>query len=269
MALVATRDLCVNGHSVPTMQANMSVVDPYELHEGEADNLEVALVEFMASGDNGWLQKSLDLNHKWFKENHWRIPLLQEVLDLIRQQKNKHNSGSAARAPRNRDCLIPVQVRGKTLLFKNDTRFVCFADKLWDPVESLKDFNWFLDQLRSDIGDLQEIDSDEKAEAKKALRPSAPADLAGPADIDLDGLISETREILQAHDNCLSANYYPSRTCFQVKRRCDRSKESFRVNGPGQEKERVGRHAGRRSGQKAIRSCAGTRHLVPGRQRRA
>ena len=229
MALAATRDLCINGCAVPVEKATMSVVDPYGLYQGDTEDLAVSLVEFMASGNMVWLEKVIKARHhhlrpKWFKENSWRIPLLKEVLALIRAQKDKR--GGEARAPRCRDYLIALKVRGKTLLFKNDSRYVCFADHTGGPKdpdrakESLSDFNWFLNQLSKDVGDLQEIDSDERAQAKDRRR----VDTA-----DIQDLIDDSLKSLEDHGNCSSAKYFQSRNSFQVKRGHDDEQKLFRV----------------------------------------
>ena len=103
---------------------------------------------------------------------------------------------------------------------------MCFADQLGGPGdpdrarESLSDFNWFLNQLSKDVGDLQEMDSDERARAKGLRR-------VGTADIQ--DLIDDSLQNLEEHGNCSSAKYFPSRNSFQVKRGHDDEQKLFRV----------------------------------------
>ena len=225
MDLVASRDLCLGGCAVPVEKASMNVLDPYGVFEGNTEGLDVGLVEFMASGNMRWLEKALNLENRWFVFNHHRIPLLLEILVLIR--KKKIMRGAAARAPRYCGYLIALEVRGKILLFKNDTRYVCFADRMrmGDPAgpdEGLSDFNWFLNEMRRDVADLQEMDNDERADAKERRRGAL-------ADTEDQSMISDHLKVLRCHDNCSSATWYPSRNSFKVKREHDGADQSFRV----------------------------------------
>lgn len=239
MPLVASRDLCVDGIAVPVVSSTMDVVDPFGLHEGKDDALDVSLVEFSASGCMHWLQKVLKVGPKWFKENANRIPLLKEILEIIRKQKNKEFGRGAsvktARLPRCRDCLIAIKVRGQVLLVKNDSRYVSIAD-LKGP-GSLTKFNWFLGQLESDVGDLEEMDSDERAERARAKEPREE-----PAEIQT--VVEEALQSLRAHENCKSAAYFKSRNSFQVKRGGDKDAALFRVQSLAKKRKVLQESAG-------------------------
>ena len=233
MPLVATRDLCVSGIAVPVVNRTMDVVDPFGLHAGKEEDLDVYLVEFMAGGTMTWLEKALKVRPRWFKDNAHRIPFLAEILGVIRQQKNKDFGRGAsvktARLPRCRDCLMAIEVRGKVLLVKNDSRYVCFADLRGPDLaeDSLTSFNWFLSQLESDAGDLQEMDSDERAE-----RAQAREFRHGEVPADIQSAVQESLQNLRAHENCQSAAYFHSRNSFKVKRGGDSGKAAlFRVQG--------------------------------------
>ena len=101
--------LCLNDCGVPLDKQTLPFVDPYSLADEPDEPLPVSLVSFKAAGNMHWLLSSLALPMKWWVNNHWRIPLLQEILSLIRDKKPKQ--GGHVLMPRNHKSLVPLQVR--------------------------------------------------------------------------------------------------------------------------------------------------------------
>ena len=96
-AITVARQLCVNNQVVPVKVESLLFVDPY----GNCDEaiqdltlLNASLVSFASSRTKSWLRKALALpTSRWWMNNHGRIPLLQEILHLIRGKKNPMGQG--------------------------------------------------------------------------------------------------------------------------------------------------------------------------------
>ena len=166
-----------------------------------------------------WLQKAMGLGTRWWITISHRIPLLQQVLNLIRDQRPV--SGSQSRMPKNHKSLVPQEIRNKILWLQNDSR--CATLALRDGDEGLHDFQWFVQQLQKDIQALEvDKDTDQQPDVVKQ-EPRVPA---GP---DVDELVHEALETLQEHPQCLSAIHMPSRVSFRLVRKCDKASQDFRV----------------------------------------
>ena len=123
--LEVAQRLCLGTHAVPVERASLPSIDPYNLATTADEFIVVSLVSFKASGSKGWLEQGLHLPSKWWLRNHASLPILQEILELIRCQKPK--TGGQSRLPRNQKSLIALKVRGKVLWFQNDPRCVILA----------------------------------------------------------------------------------------------------------------------------------------------
>ena len=105
------RALCVNNVVVPATRGVHATLDPYDLSPSISDCLHVSLVHFKAQ--DPWMVRTLqNCTTKWWIKNCMRVPLLQEVAELIRAKKSKKGG-----APRFADAILPLQVRGKVLWF--------------------------------------------------------------------------------------------------------------------------------------------------------
>ena len=217
--LEVQRRVCLNEYAVPQEHDSLPWVNPFALASDEPDFLDVSLVSFKASGNLIWLQKSLELPSRWWLRHHHRVPLIIEILDLIRSQKA--TTGAAARLPRTRACLLPLQIRGKVLWFKNDSRVVIYAIR--DAPGALDDFQWFLMELAKDI--------EEHAfnEAPEESRQSGSKEARVPIPEDLEEIVENTVKILQEHTQCLSATFLHSRMSIRVQRKSDKATKDFRV----------------------------------------
>ena len=199
--------LCLNEHVVPTERKVCAIVDPYELLEGfhlDLEDTDTTLVRFHGTADMGWLMKSLDLPVKWWVYNWNRIPLILEVRELIKARKNKKD-------PANHTCLVALQIRGKTLFVVNDTRTTTLG-LLAGQVEEQPGSReaqagtllWFCDELHKDIENLSK-------EIQKPLKEDR-----APPEHQED--IQKTLDGIQAHAQCSSCHYMPSRLGFKIVR---------------------------------------------------
>ena len=119
--LSVQKRLCFNEHLVPVEQATLSFVDPYKLEEEEPeDHLPVTRVSFQATMNAHWLQAPLALPAKWWLQHHAKVPLRREILQLIKAKKPQQ--GRQVLMPKHPKYLLPLQIRGKTLWFENNTR---------------------------------------------------------------------------------------------------------------------------------------------------
>jgi len=126
MSVVEMR-LCLDGMASPLEKKTLAFVDPYCLAEKPDEVLPVSLVRFSATGDLNWLHQGLVLPRGWWLQNHFRVHLIQEILELI--QDKKPTRGSQVLLPRNHKKLLPLPVRGRILWFENNSRCVILALK--------------------------------------------------------------------------------------------------------------------------------------------
>lgn len=216
--LEVKRRLCFNDCAVPAEEQDLSVLDPYNLSNETDDNLSVSLVNFKASGNMTWLQKGLELSSRWWVLNHHRIPVLQEILNLIRNQKPK--KGAAVRMPKNHKNLLPLQVRGKVLWFQNDSRCVILAVKKGQ--EALDDFQWFLQELSKDIEDLEEV-------PEEPVVGVGHKEIRAPIPEDIQDVVNESLQTIRDHPQCLSTVFLQSRSSIRVQRKNDKATKDLRV----------------------------------------
>ena len=124
------RMVCVNNVCVPVEVDIQSILDPHDLAGedlGHLDVLKVSLVHFKAHDNMVWLLKALSLPHsKWWRSNHAKIPLCEEVLSQLRKVRPKNS-----RLPMQPTALVPLRIRDRVLWFQNNPRCVVLA--LVDP----------------------------------------------------------------------------------------------------------------------------------------
>jgi len=197
-------------------------LDPYNLADEPDEPLPVSLVSFKATWNLNWLHSGLALPARWWVKNHFHIPLLQEILGLIKDKKPKQ--GGHLLMPRNHKNLVPLQVRGKVLWFENNSRCVVLALKQGKEMEHLQ---WFMEEVNKDI------------ENHAALSdPECPEDQPGPSHKtsrvkipeDLEDLVNECLETLHEHPESLGAVYLTSRSSSRVHRK-DKTLKDIRVKG--------------------------------------
>jgi hypothetical protein len=126
-------------------------VDPYNLAEELDELLPVSLVRFKATGDLWWFRQGLALLARWWVQNHFHIPLLQETLGLIKDKKPKQ--GSQVLMPRSHKNLVPLQVRGNFLWCESNSRCAILALRQGLDIEQRQ---WFMDERKKDIEHLVE-----------------------------------------------------------------------------------------------------------------
>ena len=222
MAVLRTSwSLCLNDQVVPAQTKVCAIVDPYELMEGldlDLEETEVSLVCFHGTADMSWLMKCLEMPVKWWIHNWNRIPLILEIRSGIKAKKNK-------KEPANHKCLVALQVRGKTLFVVNDTHTMTLGllesqplpeEQPGSPKNQAGTLGWFCDELYKDIENLPK-------EFQKPLKE----DRAPP---EHQEAIQRTLDGIQAHPQCKSCHYMPSRLCFRVIKK-DKTSEEIRVVG--------------------------------------
>ena len=92
--------LCLGEHAVPVERASLPFIDPYNITTISDEFIVASLVSFKATGTKVWLEQGLHWPSKWWLQNPANLPILQEILELIRSQKPK--TGGQSRLPKNR-----------------------------------------------------------------------------------------------------------------------------------------------------------------------
>ena len=222
MAVLRTSwSLCLNDQVVPAQTKVCAIVDPYELMEGldlDLEETKVSLVCFHGTADMSWLMKCLEMPVKWWVHNWNRIPLILEIREGIKAKKNK-------KEPANHKCLVALQVRGKTLFVVNDTHTMTLGllesqplpgEQPGSPENQAGTLRWFCDELYKDIENLPK-------EFQKPLKE----DRAPP---EHQEAIQRTLDGIQAHPQCKSCHYTPSRLGFRIFKK-DKTFHEIRVVG--------------------------------------
>ena len=231
MAVLRTSwSLCLNDQVVPAQTKVCAIVDPYELMEGldlDLEETEVSLVRFHGTADMSWLMKSLEMPVKWWIHNWNRIPLFLEIRMRIKAKKNR-------KEPANHKCLVALQVRGKTLFVVSDTHTMTLGllesqplpgEQPGSPENQAGTLLWFCDELHKDIENLPK-------EFQKPLKE----DRAPP---EHQEAIQRTLDGIQAHPQCKSCHYKPSRLGFMIFR-VDKICKEIRVVGLNKKQKPAG-----------------------------
>ena len=199
--------MCVGAYQVPFMQTNTTfdLVDPYNLAgelglEDQAHGL--SILDFKGSCNIKWLEKGLQLSHRWWKSNASDVPLLKEVLERIDAKKKRKAFEHRLQAS-----VVPLRIRGKVLLFQNHSHAVRLALR---QDQGKEDLEWFLGELRKDI-DIAKGPAEPDGAPKKKRKLNVST--------DIQDIASEILQSLHALDNCKSASYLASRKALLVTRK--------------------------------------------------
>ena len=199
---------CVCNFAVPLSEAFQ---DPY----GEFDDKVFRLLSLKATAKMQRLLKPLRLPSIWRAKNSQSAPLVQEALEPIRASK----TGSTRKLPKQHEKIISVDLRGRSVFVRNDTRFLEFAVAEGEEKEFQ---DWLLKELSQDLAAAQNLeavagDAPEDPEAVADDVPEAVAEDDPEPDRE-DRVVSKALETLVNRSLRFKANYLPSRNSFKVKR---------------------------------------------------
>ena len=200
--LVVNRRLCVNENLVPVKHVTLPFVDPYKLADDEPEeNLKVTLVEFLRASNTRWINAVLELPHHWWAQHLGQVPLRQEILELIKAKKPQ--KGRQILMPKQHKALLPLNIRGQTLWFQNNSQALRLALRQ----------NQEEEQLSGDP-DVQHAPDDPDT-------PDDPDDSDEPvlADEVRGHLVEEVLTKVQAHVQCASVIWLQSRHSFRITRK--------------------------------------------------
>ena len=218
-AMKAEFCLVLNGKVVPVEKVNMPWMDPFGLAPDSLDEdqpLEVSLVDIKSTGDIHWICSSLEVTQRWWRSFQQKVPLLMEILELIKSKRIY--KGAASRAPKQHKSLLPLQIRNKTMWFANNARFVCLALLQGQEVQMLQ---WFMDELYQDVEDLV-------SQSPPLEQPDAPQD-KHQLEENLQAIADQAVQTLQEHHSCLLVHYMPSRNSLKVVRKGDKASKEHRL----------------------------------------
>lgn len=156
-----------------------------------------------------WLEKNLKLPWGWWRKHISEVPLMNEISETIAQSKRSKNKTKtledivAARS----NVVVVIKIRELDLFVVNDSRSVVIALRE-DNIEN--EFLQFYEELKKDIEALVSNTEQElhKAQGKRKWESTA--------NEELEGIISESTEILKRHVSCTSVCFNPSRGCLKV-----------------------------------------------------
>ena len=221
--------MCLNGVVVPKVTATMAVCDPYNLAGNlQLDvekKLEVDLVSFKVTADTLWLCKACGFHKKWWIQNSSKLPLLQEIKDLIKHNKPQKGQ-TLQRLPRYPDSLVPLRVRGKVLLVQNCQIHLNLAlSGSW--VDKAATLTWFMEELDKDLQNHpQEAKLDGELVPKKTR--------VAPLPPTWQDLVASTLKTLKEQPAVTGVWWLPSKRVFRFFRRTRRNLWSLlsRTSGP-------------------------------------
>ena len=225
--------MCVNDTAVPVTFETLPLYDPLNLFDEAPaipEEIVVTLVHFQNT-DMQWVHKCLKIQRTWWQPNQRNIPLLSEVLEIIKN--NKSTKGAKRNLPRNPESLLSIELRGKILKFKNNPRVVILA---LEKDTATEDLLWFLEQLKGDLKAMKDAGPKDKSEQGEDPDPGASqsdehddGEQAAVPEDHMDSCVIETLDKILEHKNCQQAHFSHSRSCFRVKRKGSGTLEEFRV----------------------------------------
>ena len=234
----------LNGFAVPVEKKEVTFLDPQHLAleatVGDLDldaEVEMRLASFKASSDMKWFLKALELPSKWWHNHCGQLPLLREIRHIIRSQKT--SKGSASRLPRESKSMVLIKVRERILFVQNISSHVALGLRgtpgatpgtLVDELGVLK---WFSQELQKDVKYLQE--NPKKLEVQEDGLEEEGEQEAGveaePEDEHQLQVIEKCLKDLQGHPSCQHAWWMPSRQCFRVTNKHNKSSADFSAKG--------------------------------------
>ena len=189
--------LCVNGEAIPLQKMKVDIEDRFELLDGDKDSIEMVGLDLRSHGDIRWMARAFNMQNRTLVGLWRRSGFLNDIRDAsakIRQARVSMFAGAS-------DIVVPVEVRGKTIFVGNKGGLHIFIK----PSETLEFFKWFLEEVEKDI----ENNGDNKAtEGERENIPDLP--------MKMDDLVEDARRELQAHSNCRSVAWCPSRFSIRV-----------------------------------------------------
>ena len=111
---------------------------------------------------------------------------------------------------------MAIKVRGKVLFVKNQTQNVALA---FQKGTAKDDLEWFLLEIRKDL------------ELRAKESPAKRLNKSTPVDEQEEDFIKKKLKALNAHSDCKTAVWLPSRNDFRVMRTSDKALKSLRVIG--------------------------------------
>ena len=228
MDLKAEYKLCLNDQVVPVEEQDISFVDPYNLATELDLNLDdmqhVKLVNFRA-GHLVWLEKALQLPSRSLHRSLQKLPLFQEIKELIGTIKNRNKKGPNARAATEWKSLIPLKVRNRLLFVRNTTHCVVLgllgSDGGVGPDEEAETLVWFTNQVHEDL----------KIWEKAAGPSKALSSASSQVFADHQEEVEEVLEVLKQHSACQNAWWAPSRHMITVLKKNSKERKEIRVQG--------------------------------------
>ena len=228
MDLKAEYKLCLNDQVVSMEEQDISFVDPYnlatELDLNLDDRQKVKMVSFRA-GHLVWLEKALQLPSRSLHRSLQKLPLFQEIKELIGTMKNRNKKGPNARAPTEWKSLVPLKVRNRLLFLRNTTHCVVLgllgSDGGAGPDEEAETLVWFTNQLQEDL----------KAWEKPAGPSKAASSASSQVLAEHQEEVEEVLEVLKQHSACQNAWWAPSRNMITVLKKNTKERQEIRVQG--------------------------------------
>ena len=212
--LEVDRKLCLGGRSVPLVERELEFEDIFEVASGDLDEQMFECLSLKASMDPRWLQSAFKLSTKWWASNSCKVPLIQEIREIINSGKAKE--GAAKRLSRKADVVVAINVRGHQILVLNTVLPVtlCWPQAKDDGDQGIETLEWFVSEFKKDLEGMQASQGPSGESKGSSGRPTKVK-----ASNKEQAIINDTIDTFKAHPQCKTAHFLASRSSIKIIRK--------------------------------------------------
>ena len=187
---------CLEDQVLPLVPKTLDLVDINRVGIDDRDNCNWFILNLKATANVEWLMKNLKLHSRWWMLNSKRVPLINEILEVINNINKNRKTAVHARL------VVPIKIRNHVIFVLKDARAVKLAIDSDEP--NFEDLDWFVHELGEDIGKLPAKGS---SSATKPLHDEDPL---------VSEIIDNVVQDLKQHHACKTVCFVRSRRAFKV-----------------------------------------------------
>ena len=231
--LEVDRKLCLGGRAVPLVERELEFEDIFQVG-GDLDEQMFECLSLKASMDPRWLQSAFKLSTKWWAMNSSKVPLIQEIREIIDSGKAK--KGAAKRLSRKADVVVAINVRGHQLLVLNTVLPVtlCWPQAKDDGDQGIETLEWFVSEFKKDLEGMQ-------ISKKRPFEPSQGSSgrpTKAKASNKEQGIINDTLDSIKEHPQCKTVHFLPTRSSIKIIKK-DKKVRQFPLKGLGNKRKKA------------------------------
>ena len=202
--------LCLNDMAVPLFRRTADFEDVKNIAGGCRDDAEFLCLDLKATANARWLEIGLGMAVRSWVKRQASVDIMKEIREAI--NGGKIRKGDASRLPKRPNSIVPLEIRKRTILAKNQTNGITLA---FNPGEEKDAIQWFLEELEKDL-DIEPIEKKQQQEDLEGADPTPKRGRSSRDDVhDIEGLEKTLRDI-RAHRRCRLATFLPSRSAIRV-----------------------------------------------------